>query len=96
MADDLLKLPLYIGSFHVAGDRGDGTHLFVSVKLVLPGTGVCNVPSEEGGCCGGPPPGNTDACCVDDAVAKASGKDGCGCSGTASPGRAPGTVACCA
>jgi len=30
-------------------------------------------------CCGGPAPAETGACCNDDAVAKASGKLGCGC-----------------
>ena len=53
------------------------------VRLVLPETGVCstdaaysNAASE--GCCGGPAPAGTDACCVDDATAKASGAAGCG------------------
>jgi thioredoxin reductase len=32
------------------------------------------------GCCGGPAPSIVDACCSDDAAAKAEGKDGCGCS----------------
>ncbi|TIQ71809.1 MAG: flavoprotein, partial [Mesorhizobium sp.] len=31
------------------------------------------------GCCGGPAPATVDACCVDDAKAKADGKSGCGC-----------------
>ena len=31
------------------------------------------------GCCGGPAPAGVDACCVDDAAAKADGKTGCGC-----------------
>lgn len=31
------------------------------------------------GCCGGPAPAGADACCSDDAVAKAEGKSGCGC-----------------
>ena len=30
-------------------------------------------------CCGGPVPAGVDACCVDDATAKASGDSGCGC-----------------
>ncbi|RUV79075.1 hypothetical protein EOA88_24655, partial [Mesorhizobium sp. M5C.F.Ca.IN.020.14.1.1] len=34
------------------------------------------------GCCGGPAPAAVDACCVDDAKAKASGKSGCGCGST--------------
>jgi catechol 2,3-dioxygenase-like lactoylglutathione lyase family enzyme len=35
--------------------------------------------SEETTCCGGPAPAGTDACCVKDADAKASGESGCGC-----------------
>jgi thioredoxin reductase len=31
-------------------------------------------------CCGGPAPAGVDACCTDDATAKAEGKSGCGCS----------------
>jgi hypothetical protein len=31
------------------------------------------------GCCGGPAPPDSDACCADDAAAKASGEAGCGC-----------------
>lgn len=31
------------------------------------------------GCCGGPAPAGTDACCVQDAAAKAAGESGCGC-----------------
>jgi hypothetical protein len=37
------------------------------------------------GCCGGPAPVEADACCSDDAAAKASGSAGCGCSGAATP-----------
>lgn len=55
------------------------------VELVLPETGVCS--STPGGakvaaassCCGGPAPAAPDACCIDDAKAKAAGKGGCGC-----------------
>ena len=36
------------------------------------------------GCCGGPAADEAHACCVDDAVAKAEGKAGCGC-GTQEP-----------
>jgi RNA polymerase sigma-70 factor, ECF subfamily len=32
-----------------------------------------------GGCCGGPAPADADACCVQDAAAKAAGETGCGC-----------------
>ncbi|AZO65534.1 MULTISPECIES: NAD(P)-binding domain-containing protein [unclassified Mesorhizobium] len=58
-----------------------------AVQLVLPETGVCTVPvslsgTSSQGCCGGPAPASVDACCVDDAKAKASGKSGCGCGST--------------
>ena len=54
------------------------------VELVLPETGVCNGPGPNAAvgatdCCGGPAPKGTDACCVDDANAKAAGASGCGC-----------------
>jgi thioredoxin reductase len=54
------------------------------IELVLPETGVCS--STPGGpgkaktsCCGGPAPAEVDACCADDAKAKAAGETGCGC-----------------
>jgi len=61
------------------------------VELQLPETGVCSVqPSgssvfhpltrvEATSCCGGPAPAESDACCVQDAEAKAAGQAGCGC-----------------
>ncbi len=58
------------------------------VRLVLPETGVCSsdpalsIAASEG-CCGGPAPAAVDACCADDAAAKASGEAGCGCAATA-------------
>jgi thioredoxin reductase len=68
---------------HLAGDEAAAT----DVRLVLPETGVCSTDiaaeiAANAGCCGGPAPANTDACCADDATAKASGADGCGCSVT--------------
>jgi hypothetical protein len=53
------------------------------VELVLPETGVCSTDAVSGAasCCGGPAPAEVDACCNDDAVAKADGKSGCGCDG---------------
>ncbi len=56
------------------------------VDLVLPETGVCstNVVGATS-CCGGPAPAEVEACCSDDAVAKAEGKSGCGCGTTAAP-----------
>ncbi|MFD1983774.1 NAD(P)-binding domain-containing protein [Mesorhizobium newzealandense] len=53
------------------------------VRLVLPETGVCSADivtgSDSEGCCGGPAPANVDACCIEDANAKAKGASGCGC-----------------
>lgn len=56
------------------------------VELELPETGVCNTTAVDGatGCCGGPAPPEADACCVQDADAKAAGESGCGC-GTPAP-----------
>jgi hypothetical protein len=58
-----------------------------TVELVLPETGVCGAPSFESSsasegatsCCGGPAPALVDACCAQDADAKALGHEGCGC-----------------
>ena len=55
------------------------------VELVLPETGVCSGPltatsDQDAGCCGGPAPAEADACCKQDADAKAAGARGCGCS----------------
>ena len=57
------------------------------VELVLPETGVCStdLAAGAGGCCGGPAPEEANACCVDDAVAKAEGKSGCGCGTSETP-----------
>ena len=66
---------------HLAGDEAAAN----DVRLVLPETGVCttDIPGltlDEGrGCCGGPAPAASDACCADDANAKAAGQAGCGC-----------------
>jgi hypothetical protein len=61
------------------------------VELTLPATGVCSAqptdtPVVAGlaaepatSCCGGPAPAGVEACCVQDAEAKADGHDGCGC-----------------
>jgi hypothetical protein len=45
-----------------------------AVHLVLPETGVCSTdrPGDGAGCCGGPPPTGINACCAQDAVAKAT------------------------
>ena len=56
-----------------------------TVQLVLPETGVCSTnivtlsDPQKFGCCGGPAPAETNACCVDDAKAKAAGAADCGC-----------------
>jgi thioredoxin reductase len=65
---------------HLAGDAAAANE----VRLVLPETGVCSsdlpgLEAEPSGCCGGPAPAGVDACCVDDAAAKAAGEAGCGC-----------------
>ena len=63
------------------------------IHLVLPETGVCSTnlapvaAAASSGCCGGPAPVDVDACCVTDAVAKADGKDGCGCGSADVSGR---------
>jgi thioredoxin reductase len=61
------------------------------VELALPATGVCGAPSNDArvlasvaaqsatSCCGGPAPAEVDACCAQDAEAKAVGQPGCGC-----------------
>jgi len=57
-------------------------------ELTLPPTGVCGAtPSEArveaaepvASCCGGPAPVTVNACCAEDADAKAIGQEGCGC-----------------
>lgn len=67
------------------------------VQLVLPETGVCSTgapTAAQSGCCGGPAPIDVDACCVQDARAKAATGEGCGC---ASPAPEPQSAAgCCA
>src|SRR6185503_10245340 len=56
------------------------------VELVLPETGVCSTDLAGAvSCCGGPAPAEVDACCSDDAVAKAEGKSGCGCGTSETP-----------
>lgn len=70
-----------------------------NVQLVLPETGICSTQSAEflvtapDGCCGGPVAADEDACCRQDAAAKAVGSSGCGCSaGQDEPSRAK---SCC-
>jgi glycine/D-amino acid oxidase-like deaminating enzyme len=63
----------------IAGDKEAAER----VELVLPETGVCNRPviatAGSESCCGGPAPVDADACCKQDAQAKAGGAKGCGC-----------------
>jgi hypothetical protein len=49
------------------------------------------------GCCGGSAPAGADACCVQDADAKAAGQDGCGCGATEAASAVPVAAAgaCC-
>jgi hypothetical protein len=65
----------------VAGIAGD-SEAAERLELVLPETGVCSRPLAPVAetCCGGPAPVGVDACCSQDAEAKASGASGCGCS----------------
>jgi thioredoxin reductase len=73
------------------------------VELHLPETGVCSgpaLPSAGVGpaavaCCGGPAPAGVDACCADDAGAKAEGGDGCGCSAPVPVRQGAAASACC-
>jgi thioredoxin reductase len=64
----------------IAGDKEAAER----VELVLPETGVCSRPltlaNRSAGCCGGPVPAGVNACCQQDADAKAAGSKGCGCS----------------
>ncbi len=64
---------------HLAGDHAAAN----DIRLVLPETGVCssNLTAPDiasTGCRGGPAP-DPDACCNEDAAAKAAGEAGCGC-----------------
>jgi hypothetical protein len=83
---------------HLAGDEVAAN----DVRLVLPETGVCttDIPGlelEASSCCGGPAVAASDACCADDAKAKAEGQSGCGCASAkaADPAVAQ-AQACCA
>jgi hypothetical protein len=58
--------------------------------LVL--TAVSAYSSPSAGCCGGPAPAGAEACCVQDAEAKAAGQAGCGCGSTTAIASAGG---CC-
>ena len=69
----------------IAADLAGDNEAAERVELELPETGVCTRGGVEGnaaspGCCGGPAPAGAEACCADDASAKAAGKSGCGCS----------------
>jgi thioredoxin reductase len=69
----------------IAADIAGDSEAAARIELELPETGVCTRGGVEGeaissGCCGGPAPVGLDACCAEDATAKAAGKSGCGCS----------------
>jgi hypothetical protein len=69
----------------IVADIAGDTEAAERVELVLPETGVCSRPltatsDQDAGCCGGPAPAEVDACCKQDADAKAAGARGCGCS----------------
>ena len=53
---------------------GNEWEVFVVLEDNLPES------ANASACCGGPAPAASDACCVQDANAKAGGKTGCGCS----------------
>ena len=81
---------------HLAGDHAAAN----DIRLVLPETGVCSTnltaPDDaSAGCCGGPAPAHTDACCHDDALAKAAGDAGCGCTPVAAPPVGDTQQSCC-
>jgi Pyridine nucleotide-disulphide oxidoreductase len=69
----------------IAADIAGDKEAAARVELELPETGVCTRSGVDSGaapsgCCGGPAPEGVNACCADDATAKAAGKSGCGCS----------------
>ena len=67
------------------------------VQLVLPETGVCSIKVKaKPECCGGPVSADKTACCADDATAKATGAEGCGCSPreAAVPAKTKGSACC--
>jgi Pyridine nucleotide-disulphide oxidoreductase len=69
----------------IAADIAGDKEAAARIELELPETGVCTRAGVEGGaaassCCGGPAPASVNACCAEDAAAKAAGKSRCGCS----------------
>jgi thioredoxin reductase len=78
------------------------------VELQLPETGVCSARPpgstvlhpltlvQAASCCGGPVPAESDACCVQDAEAKATGQAGCKCGSTDAQSGETAPVPCCA
>jgi len=66
-------------------------------SLQLVAADSCAGGAAESGCCGGPAPAGADACCVQDADAKAAGQDGCGCGATEAVSAVPVAAAgaCC-
>ena len=63
-----------------AGQGCCGAPAHISIApLSVAATAPSQVVAADAGCCGGPAPAGADACCADDAVAKATGESGCGC-----------------
>jgi hypothetical protein len=80
-APTFLMLTGYEQVRSIIADIGGDRQAAERVELVLPETGVCSLAAADDGesCCGGPAPAETNACCVEDARAKAGGASGCGC-----------------
>jgi hypothetical protein len=82
-APTFLMLTGYEQVRSIAADIAGDKEAAARVELELPETGVCTRSGGDtatSGCCGGSAPEGVNACCADDATAKAAGKSGCGCS----------------
>jgi hypothetical protein len=97
--------PVGLAAAALIGD----TEVATRVELKLPEAGVCSAQPRGStvfhpltlvqavSCCGGPAPAESDACCVQNAEAKASGQAGYGCGSTTDSGAAEtASVSCCA
>jgi hypothetical protein len=82
-APTFLMITGYEQARSIAADIAGDHEAAERVELELPETGVCTRGAVEGvpssSCCGGPAPAGAQACCADDAAAKAAGQSGCGC-----------------
>jgi hypothetical protein len=83
-APTFLMLTGYEQVRSIAADIAGDKEAAARVELELPETGVCTRSvagdAAASSCCGGSAPEAINACCADDATAKAAGKSGCGCS----------------